>query len=60
MKRLNKEEYHLLRVKGLCVQCGKPVEDGKARCKSCRIYNANAARKSYMKKVGFMNDKAKS
>jgi hypothetical protein len=52
LKRLNKEEYHLLRVKGLCVQCGNPVEDGKARCKSCRIYNANAARKSYMKKAG--------
>lgn len=39
--------YARYRAEGLCVNCGKPAEDGKCRCAECRIKNSAKQKKAY-------------
>lgn len=39
-KDYNKMRYAKMREQGLCIQCGKPNDTNKARCRECAIYQS--------------------
>jgi len=47
IKRSAQKTYARYRAEGLCVNCGKPAEDGKCRCAECRIKNSAKQKKAY-------------
>ena len=49
IKAYKKEHYYSNKQNGLCVICGGPVTDGKARCPKCRRKDSKRHRKSYVK-----------
>ena len=46
---MTKELYWRRRNAGLCVRCGKPVDDGRHCCESCLGYNRAYAGERYRK-----------
>lgn len=50
-KEKKREIYHMRKAQGLCVQCGKPNDNGKSRCEECLEYHRweNAKVAAYQK-----------
>ena len=50
-----KMNYYQRKAMGLCVQCGKPAQQGHVRCYECNIKHRNSARRDRNRKA---NEKA--
>lgn len=51
-----KKYYYSRKAKGLCTQCGKPVEDGKATCIECRKKKSERRQKNADKTNKYRRD----